>query len=121
MHCALLSQLQVFELGQPHATLRIDAVARVIAMLVAAPAIPVPSAAPADTNDAAPQTTAAAAAANTGTDMLNHWTEADFKSLAAVLGIESCIAAVVLEAISALKGSTAAAAVHCTPREGCCS
>src|SRR6476469_171495 len=70
-------------------------------MLVAAPAVPVPSVAPADTDDAAPQSTAAAA--STGTT-------ADFKSLAAVLGIESCTAAAVVEAISALKGTAAAAA-----------
>jgi hypothetical protein len=37
------------------------------------------------------------------------WTEADFKSLAAVLGIESCSAAAVLEAISVLKDTAAAA------------
>jgi hypothetical protein len=95
MYCALPSLPQKYELAQPDAVPSMDSVLSVVILMLEELI---------ERQDA-PQS--AAAAANTGTDILHQWTEADFNSLAAAVGSKSCFAAAVLAAAGAQRGQLA--------------
>jgi hypothetical protein len=110
----LLSLPQVFELGQSHAVLCIDSVAEIVDMLVTAPPVAVATADKDNSIQRCSATGAGAAAADTGTVIPHHWTTHDCDELAAVLGIESCSKAAVIEAARALQATATTATTAAT-------